>query len=45
MVEGLAAGERVVTHGADKVRPGQKVAVQALDDGSRNLRQMLESSQ
>ncbi len=45
VVEGLAAGERVVTHGADKVRPGQKVEIRAVDDGSRGLREMLESSQ
>jgi membrane fusion protein (multidrug efflux system) len=45
VVEGLAAGEQVVTHGADKVRPDQKIAVRAVDDGSRSLREMLESSQ
>ena len=45
IVEGLAAGERVVTHGHDKVRPGQSVLVRALDDGSQGLREMLESDQ
>jgi membrane fusion protein (multidrug efflux system) len=39
--EGLAAGDRVVTHGNDKVRPGQRVEVRALDDGSASLRDML----
>ena len=42
ILEGLAAGEKVITHGNDKVRPGQEVAVRALDDGSRSLREMLE---
>jgi len=41
---GLAAGERVVTHGTDKVRPGQKVRVLALDDGTRSLKDLLESA-
>jgi membrane fusion protein (multidrug efflux system) len=42
---GLAAGERVITHGTDKVRPGQVVRVLAVDDGSKSLREMLEASQ
>ena len=29
IVEGLAAGDRVITHGSDKVRPGQAVRIQA----------------
>jgi len=43
IVEGLTAGDRVVTHGNDKVRPGQQVVIQAVDDGTRSLREMLES--
>ena len=43
VVDGLAAGDRVITHGNDKVRPGQQVAIQAVDDGSQDLREMLES--
>jgi len=43
VIEGLAAGDRVITHGGDKVRPGQPVQVRALDDGTRGLREMLES--
>lgn len=42
---GLAEGERVITHGNDKVRPGQAVRVLALDDGNRPLRELLESAQ
>ncbi|MEJ2310020.1 MAG: efflux RND transporter periplasmic adaptor subunit [Gammaproteobacteria bacterium] len=42
---GLTAGERVITHGNDKARPGQPVTVKALDDGSRELRDMLETSE
>jgi membrane fusion protein (multidrug efflux system) len=41
---GLAAGERVITHGTDKVRPGQVVRVLAVDDGSKSLKEMLEAS-
>lgn len=45
VIDGLAAGDRVITHGNDKVRPGGQVQVRALDDGSRGLREMLESTQ
>ena len=44
-MDGLVAGDRVITHGNDKVRPDQKVTIQAVDDGSQSLREMLESSQ
>jgi membrane fusion protein (multidrug efflux system) len=43
VVSGLAAGERVITHGADKAKPGEPVSVLAVDDGSRTLAQMLTS--
>ncbi len=42
IVSGLAAGDRVVTQGADKVRPGQALTVQ-LDDGSEPLTEMLRA--
>jgi membrane fusion protein (multidrug efflux system) len=42
IVEGLAAGDLVITHGNDKVRPGQAVRVKALDDGTGTLRDLLE---
>jgi membrane fusion protein, multidrug efflux system len=45
VVDGLTTGDRVITHGNDKVRPGQEVAIQAIDDGSQGLREMLESGQ
>jgi membrane fusion protein (multidrug efflux system) len=45
ITEGLTAGERVITHGNDKVRPGQPVILKALDDGSRKLQDMLEPSE
>ena len=41
VLSGLTAGERVITHGADKARPGQPVQVLAVDDGSRPLRDLL----
>jgi membrane fusion protein (multidrug efflux system) len=41
---GLAPGDRVITDGTLKVRPGQAVKVRALDDGSRALQEMLQSA-
>jgi membrane fusion protein (multidrug efflux system) len=38
---GLAPGDRIVTHGGDKVRPGQAFSVR-LDDGSRPLKDLLK---
>ena len=38
---GLRAGDRVITHGADKVKPGEAVSILAVDDGSRTLAEML----
>jgi len=43
IVDGLAAGDRVITHGNDKARPGQQIAIKAVDDGTKSLREMLES--
>lgn len=40
ILEGLAAGDRVVTHGNDKARPGQALRVR-MDDGSRPLKDLL----
>lgn len=45
VTSGLTLGERVITHGNDKVRPGQGVRILAVDDGTRTLREMLESGQ
>lgn len=41
ILEGLSAGDRVITHGADKVRPGQAVRIQAMDDGTRPLTELV----
>jgi len=42
VLEGLAAGELVITHGTLRARPGQPVVVQAVDDGSRSLAELLK---
>jgi membrane fusion protein (multidrug efflux system) len=41
ILAGLSPGERVITHGADKARPGQPVEVRAIDDGSRPLSELI----
>ncbi|KAA6186105.1 efflux RND transporter periplasmic adaptor subunit [Thiohalocapsa marina] len=38
ILDGLAAGEQVVTEGQDKARPGKPVQVLAVDDGQLSLR-------
>lgn len=40
--EGLEAGERVVTHGAVQVRPGQTVRIRAVQDEGRSLAEILD---
>lgn len=45
ILEGLAAGDQVITHGNDKVRPGQQVRIQAIDDGTKTLHELLEPAQ
>ena len=44
VLEGLAEGELVVTHGTLRARPGQAVDVRAADDGSQPLAQLLQPS-
>jgi membrane fusion protein (multidrug efflux system) len=44
IVEGLAEGEKVITHGALKVKAGQQVRISAVDDGTRPLSEMLQST-
>jgi membrane fusion protein (multidrug efflux system) len=44
IVDGLAAGDLVITHGNDKVRPGQPVRVTAVDDGGTPLQELLETA-
>ena len=41
----LALGERVITHGQEKARPGEPVEILAVDDGTRSLQQMLGAAQ
>ena len=42
ILEGLTAGELVITDGTLKVRPGSQVSVRAVDDGSTPLHQLLQ---
>jgi membrane fusion protein (multidrug efflux system) len=42
---GLGPGERVITEGQDKARPGQPVRVLALDDGTRDLTDLTAKGQ
>jgi membrane fusion protein (multidrug efflux system) len=43
VVEGLADGEQVVTHGHLRIRPGQTVTITAIDDGSSTLPELLRA--
>lgn len=43
--EGLTLGERVVTDGSDKVRAGQSLVIQSVEDGTRDRRAMTERAQ
>lgn len=43
VIDGLAAGERVITHGHLRVRPGQAVTIMAVDDGTRTLPELLRA--
>ena len=42
VLQGLLEGERVITHGTLRVRPGQAVRVGAVDDGSQSLPELLD---
>ena len=42
VVDGLAVGELIITDGTLKVRPGNKVSIRAMDDGTTRLHQLLE---
>ncbi len=41
--EGISAGERVITHGQMRLRPGQEVSIRAVDDGTTPLPDLLRS--
>ncbi|MGD2117561.1 MAG: efflux RND transporter periplasmic adaptor subunit [Chromatiales bacterium] len=43
IVTGLDVGERVITDGALKLRPGAEVSIRAMDDGKTPVHQLLES--
>jgi membrane fusion protein (multidrug efflux system) len=43
VLAGLAPGEKVITDGTLKVRPGEPVAIRAVDDGAQPLHGLLES--
>ena len=42
VIEGLVAGEFIITDGTLKVRPGSEVSIRAIDDGTTGLHQLLE---
>lgn len=44
VLEGLSAGEQVVTHGTLRVRPGDPVEVRAVNDARRSLADVLGAS-
>jgi membrane fusion protein (multidrug efflux system) len=43
VLDGLQAGDQVISHGTLKVRPGQPVTISAVDDGTRPLAEILQS--
>lgn len=43
ILDGLSPGERVITQGVIKLRPGQAILIQAVDDGSRTLHELLQA--
>jgi membrane fusion protein (multidrug efflux system) len=43
IIAGLQPGDQVITHGTLKVRPGDRVVIGAVDDGSQPLHELLES--
>ena len=44
VVSGLTQGEKVITHGAVRVRPGQAIAIKAVEDGSVPLETLLSGT-
>ena len=42
IVDGLSAGDRVVTHGNDKLKPGDKLNIIGIDDGSVDVATLLK---
>ena len=44
VLSGLNAGDMVVSHGVQKMRPGANVAVIGIDDGTRSIAAMLKQA-
>lgn len=44
ILEGLKAGDQVVTHGISRIRPGSKVLIKANDDGNTTLSALLDQT-
>jgi membrane fusion protein (multidrug efflux system) len=44
VLNGLEAGDMVITHGTTTTRPGQKIRIMAVDDGTKSLKDMLNSA-
>jgi hypothetical protein len=42
VLDGLSEGEQVVTHGNDKVQPGDALDVMAVDDGSVDISSIIK---
>lgn len=42
IVAGLKAGEQVITQGTTKVKPGDRVSILAVDDGTKTVRELTE---
>ncbi len=45
VLDGLQAGDKVISHGSLKLRPGQAVKISAVDDGTRPLSEILRTLQ
>jgi membrane fusion protein (multidrug efflux system) len=43
ILDGLSEGARVVTHGLQKAKPGGRVEIITVDDGTRSLQEMLST--
>lgn len=44
ILEGLKAGDRIVTHGISRIRTGTRVVIKARDDGNTELRALLDQA-
>jgi len=41
ILEGLQPGDKVITHGTLKVRPGQEISIRGMDGQNKSLSEML----